>query len=57
MLKYAITFLITTIITAVLGFFVLHGRVAHFAKVGLCVSALLLVTSLMYDPTRRHSEI
>lgn len=57
MLKYAIIFLTCAIMAGIFGFNVLTGTAAVLARVGFVISLVLLAGSLLYDPTRRRSEI
>lgn len=57
MFKYTVSYLTLTIISGILGFYILTGTAEVVAK-GLFGTALVLfLGSLLYDPKRRCSEI
>ena len=57
MLRYSIAFLVGAIVAGVFGFGLLTGTEALIAKVCFVISLLFTVAFLMYDPSRRQSEI
>ena len=56
MLKYIILLLFGIILSGLLGFGVMAGTGATIAKVFFACFLILFVGSLLYDPSRRHSE-